>query len=359
MKVGRSAVLAAALLTAALPLRAASAAPERFEYAEPHMGTLVRLVLYAPDRAAAQAAAKAAFDRVRALDAALSDYRDSSELRQVSRQAGGPPVPVSDDLFRVLSAAQETARASGGAFDPTAGPLSVLWREARRRQALPDPARLAAARALVGSEKLELLQERRTVRLRDAGMQLDLGGIAKGFAADEAAAVLRRCGIASALIAAGGDIVAMAAPPGTAGWRVAVAAIEGANHGPAGFLTLSHAAVSTSGDAEQFMIVDGVRYSHVFDPRSGRPLTGRGSVTVVAPDGTTSDALATAVSVMGGEQGLALVDGTPGAAALAVVARGVSACSACSAADSSGDGVRTFESRRWRALGGFAPGAGR
>ena len=345
MKVGRSAVLAAALLAAALPWRGAAAATERYEYSEPHMGTLVRLVLYAADRAAAGAAAHAAFDRIRALDAALSDYRDASEVTQVSRQSGGPAAPVSDDLFRVLRAAQDMSRASGGAFDVTAGPLSVLWREARRRQVLPDPGRLAAARALVGRDKLELNGDRRTVRLRVAGMQLDLGGIAKGFAADEAAAVLRRCGIASALIAAGGDVVVMAAPPGTAGWRVAVAGIEGGNHPPAGFLTLRDAAVSTSGDAEQFMVVDGVRYSHIFDPRTGQALTGRSSVTIVAPNGTTADALATAVSVLGGTEGIALVDATPGAAALAVVQR-----------DAASPGARSYESRRWRGLGGFAVG---
>jgi thiamine biosynthesis lipoprotein len=334
--------VAAGLLATALSLHAATPALERFEFAEPHMGTLVRLVLYAPDRGFADAAAKVAFARIVALNDGLSDYRDSSELMEVSRRSGGPPVRVSDDLFRVLSAAQQMARASGGAFDATAGPLSLLWREARRRTSLPDPTRIAVARSLVGTDKLELHDEGRTVRLRVAGMQLDLGGIAKGFAADEAAAVLRRGGIERALVAAGGDVVAMNAPPGADGWRVAVAALDGADRPPAGYLTLRDAAVSTSGDAEQFMVVDGVRYSHIFDPRTGRALTGRLSVTVVGPNGTTSDALATAVSVLGGERGTRLVDQTPGAAALIV--------------DSRNGSVRTHASRRWRALGGFPAG---
>jgi len=334
-------VVAAGILAAALSLSAATHAPERFEFAEPHMGTLVRLVLYAPDRHAADAAAQAVFDRFRALNDLLSDYRDSSELMEVSRQSGGPPVRVSDDLFRVLSAAQRFAAASDGAFDATAGRLSLLWREARRRQALPDAARLAAARSQVGTDKLELDEARRTVRLRVPGMQLDLGGIAKGFAADEAAELLRRCGVHSALVAAGGDIVAMAPPPGTQGWRVAVAAIDGADRPPAGYLTLRDAAVSTSGDAEQVVVVDGVRYSHIFNPRTGQALTGRTSVTVVAANGTTSDALATAVAVMGGARGTRLVDDTPGAAALVVESRD--------------EGLRTYESRRWRAIGGFTP----
>jgi FAD:protein FMN transferase len=331
----------AVLLLIGLPVALRGAAAEqRFEFTEPHMGTIVRLVLYAPDAAKAERAANRAFARIRALDESLSDYRDTSELNQVSRQSGGGPVKVSADLFRVLSAAQRFARASDGAFDVTAGPLSLLWREARRRQVVPDPARIAEARTRVGRDKLHLDPSRQTVRLRERGMQLDVGGIAKGFAADEAAAVLRRCEIRSALIAAGGDIVVMAAPPDAAGWRVAVASIDGPKHPPAGYLTLQNAAVSTSGDAEQFMVVDGVRYSHIFDPRTGRALTGRSSVTVVAPNGTTSDALATAASVLGGRRGTRLVDRTPGAAALIVDAR---------------DGpVQIYESRRWRALVGFA-----
>jgi thiamine biosynthesis lipoprotein len=333
----------AASIAVTLSVRAAAPAEQRFEFAEPHMGTIVRLVLYAPDRATADAGATRAFGRIRALDDALSDYREASELMQVSRQAGGGPVPAGDDLFRVLDAAQTFAAASDGAFDVTAGPLSLLWREARRRQAPPDPARLAVARALVGREKLELNPRRRTVRLRLAGMQLDVGGIAKGYAADEAAAVLKQCGIRSALVAAGGDIVATAAPPGADGWRVAVASIDGPSHPPAGYLMLHDAAVSTSGDAEQFMVANGVRYSHIFDPRTGQALTGRSSVTVLAPSGTSSDALATAVSVLGGKRGTRLVDETPGAAALIVEQR----------AD---DRVRTHESRRWRAMGGFPVG---
>ena len=305
------------------------------------MGTLVRLVLYAPEASAAERAAKDAFARIRALDMILSDYRESSELMEVSRRSGGGPVSVSEDLFRVLHAAQDVARRSDGAFDVTVGPLSVLWREARREKVLPDPARVDVARRLVGAGKMELDEGKRTVRLRDAGMRLDVGGVAKGFAADEAAAVLGRAGISSALVAAGGDIVVTAPPPGAAGWRIAVAALEGADRPPAGYLTLHDAAVSTSGDAEQFLLVNGLRYSHIFDPRTGRAIAGPSSVTVIAARGTTSDALATAVSVLGGEPGTRLVDETDGTASLVVVA--------------GADGRKRYESKRWRAFGGFAP----
>lgn len=341
MTVARTFVVFAVGVLAAASVRGAASAEQRFEFTEPHMGTLVRLVLYAPDASAAGTAAARAFGRIRAVDETLSDYRDTSELNELSRRAGSGPVAVGDDLFRVLAEGKSFAGASGGAFDVTVGPLSEVWREARRRNALPQSPRVAAALALVGSDKLVLDGRQRTVDLMREGMQLDVGGIAKGFAADEAAATLRGCGIRRALIAAGGDIVVMGTPPGAPGWNVAVASVDGPDHPPAGYLTLRDAAVSTSGDAEQFMVADGVRYSHIFDPRTGHALTGRRSVTVVARNGATADALATAASVLGGARGTGLVDDTPGAAGLIV--------------EATEDRVRARESRRWRAIGGFAP----
>jgi thiamine biosynthesis lipoprotein len=304
----------------------------RFEFAQPHMGTVVRIMLYARDEPEAARASAAAFDRIARLDAALSDYRDDSELTALSRRSGTGPVAVSDGLFRVLEAAQAIAKASDGAFDVTVGPMSVLWRQARRRQQLPDADRLAAARARAGYAKLALDAAARTATLQEPGMQLDLGGIAKGFAADEAMRVLQSNGIARALIAAGGDVVASGAPPGERGWTVAIGTIAGTAALPP--LALSRGAVSTSGDAEQFLEVDGTRYSHIFDPRTGAALTGRRSVTVRARDGTTSDALATAVSVMGAAAGLALVERTPGSAALVV--------------EETGQSITIHTSSRWR-----------
>jgi len=337
--IGVRTVAVTALLAASVPLHGAREL-ERFEYSQPHMGTLVRIVLYAPGAAAAGDASTAAFARIAALDQALSDYRDTSELMQLSRRSGTGPIAASDDMLRVLRAAQQIARESHGAFDVTAGPLSLLWRQARRQGTLPDAEGLAAARARVGYDQLELDDERKTVRLRNAGMQLDLGGIAKGFAAEEAAALLTERGITRALIAAGGDIVATDRPPDREGWRVAVVSIDGAGRPPAGYVTLRHAAVSTSGDAEQFLLVDGVRYSHIFDPRTGSALTGRRGVTILARNGTSSDGLATAVSVLGPVEGMRLVDATSGAAAFVI---------------EEAAGVRqTYESSRWRALSGFS-----
>jgi len=320
------------VLVAAIAIAAMSQPLRRFEYSQPHMGTMMRIVLYAASERDAKPAADAAFARIAALDETLSDYRDSSELMRVSQAAGGPPVRVSADLFRVLRAAQTLARSTGGAFDVTAGPLTILWRAARRQRALPDADELQHARSLVGDAKLELDDARQTVRLRDSGMQLDVGGIAKGFAADEAAAVLVKRRITRVLVAAGGDIVAGDPPPGSDGWQVAILGL-----GPSaiGRVTLRKQAVSTSGDAEQHFEANGVRYSHILDPRTGQALVGRSSVTVVARNGISSDSLATALSVMEPAAGIRFVSRIDGASAR------------ISKIDTDGR-VKTQTSSRWR-----------
>jgi thiamine biosynthesis lipoprotein len=285
------------------------------------MGTLVRLVLFAADRPSASAAARAAFDRVAELDAALSDYRDSSEVSRLARAAGGPPVPVGPDLFAVLERAQDVGRRSGGAFDVTVGPLVRLWRRTLRTGDWPDPARRAEALSCVGSDKMHLDPAARTVLLDRPGMRIDLGGIAKGYAGDQALRVLRARDVSSALVAVGGDVVAGDAPPGEAGWVVVVEPDEPTRAGER--LLLRQAAVSTSGDSQQWVERDGVRYSHILDPRTGIGLTGRRRATVVAREGVTADGLATAACVLGPAEAVALVEATPGADAIVLQEGGV------------------------------------
>jgi thiamine biosynthesis lipoprotein len=299
-------------------VRGAAPKLERFSYTEPHMGTRFKIILYAPDEATAQRAAKAAFARIAALDGIMSDYRETSELMQLCRKAATGPVRVREDLFDVLSRAQELSIRSDGAFDVTVGPVVRLWRQARQARRLPDPEELAQARKLVSYTNVYLDRRTHSVELLRRGMLLDLGGIAKGYAADAAVAVLKKQGIDRALVAAGGDIVASGPPPGADGWSVGIAPLEDPDRKPARSLPLRDAAVSTSGDAEQFVEIDGKRYSHIVDPRTGIGLVGRSSVTVLAPNGTTSDGLATAVSVLGPERGLALIEATDGAAAYIV-----------------------------------------
>jgi FAD:protein FMN transferase len=294
---------------------AGEASPSRFEFTEPHMGTQARVVLYARSRAEAERASRAAFARIGQLDAALSDYRSDSELMGLVRSAGQGPVPVSRDLFKVLAHAQELAARSDGAFDVTAGALTRLWRGARRLGELPSAERVARARQTSGFRFLHLKEAPRTAEL-GAGVMLDVGGIAKGFAADEALAILAQHGMSSALVALGGDMAMFGPPPGRAAWTIDIAGLKVPGAPILEPLPIVNGAVSTSGDAEQWMEVAGVRYSHILDPRSGWPLTGRSSVTVIARTGMEADGLATALAVLDLHAGRQLVDETSGAAAI-------------------------------------------
>jgi thiamine biosynthesis lipoprotein len=305
---------------------------ERFEFTETHMGTQFRMVVYAADLRSATLASSAAFERVAKLDAIMSDYRETSELNRLCRRPAGSKTPVSEDLFRVLTHSQRLSRRSKGAFDVTAGPLIRLWRHARRTGEFPGG--VEDARKRTGYSKLHLDRASRSVSLETAGMQLDLGGIAKGYAVDEAMLVLKRRGIQHALIAAGGDILVSESPPGTQGWTVGIARLESSE--PERFLLLRNRAVSTSGDLHQYVEIGGVRYSHIIDPRTGVGLTGRSSVTVVARDCTTSDGLATAASVLGARDGSRLLDSTPGAAGFFV--------------RETGEEKSVIETSRWRRI---------
>lgn len=309
----RAALVLALACSCAAP---ASAPPPlgRFERTAPGMGTEFRIVLYAAEEECAERAFDAAFARIEALEARLSDYRDDSELSRLSARssegAPTPPIEVSEELWTVLERAERVSRESGGAFDVTVGPLVRLWRRAGRRGELPDEAALERAKRSVGHEELELDPATRSVRLLAPDMRLDLGGIAKGYALDEALRVLAELGIDSALVDGGGDIAVGAAPLGAEGWRLA---LQGAGEDVApAVLVLERAAVATSGDAYRHVDVGGVRYSHIVDPATGLGLTDRVTVSVVARDATTADACASAACVMGLERGLEWIEARPG-----------------------------------------------
>ena len=279
------------------------------------MGLPFRIVLYAPEKPAAENAARAAFDRIKQLDDILSDYNTDSELSRLSQTGGrGQAVKVSDELWFVLKRSQELARRTDGAFDVTVGPVVSLWRKARREKKLPDPGKLAQAKAAVGYQKLRLDPKRHTAELLVPYMRLDLGAIAKGYAVDEGLKVLRLRGITRALVSGGGDMVAGDPPPGRSGWRIEVAPLDVTNAPPARFVSLANAGLATSGDLFQHLEIDGKRFSHIVDPHTGIGLTDHSLVTVIAADGITADGLSTAVSVLGPEAGTRLVEKTRGAA---------------------------------------------
>ena len=302
---------------------AGAAGPElrRFEAVEPHMGTLVRITIYTPDEQSARQAFRAGFDRIRQLESILSDYREDSELNRIARTGAGTAVPVSEDLFAVLAASQHLAEATGGAFDITQGPVVRLWREARKTRRLPDPDALRDAAGRTGFRKLHLDTSRRTVTFAAEGMALDAGAIGKGYAASEALAVLQRLGVRSALVAVSGDLAFSDAPPGQHGWRIRLHAGDATLSNVPEVVELTHAAVSTSGSAEQHVDIGGRRYSHVIDPSSGMGLENDVTVTVIAGHGLDADGLDTALSVLGAERGLRLIEARSDAAAL-IVQRG-------------------------------------
>ena len=266
----------------------------RYEFQHPQMGTLFRIVLYARDSLQAHAAARAAFARIDSLDAMLSDYREDSELSRLSARAGdGAWIPVGDELWFLLHTSKQIAILSDGAFDPTIGPLSKLWRKAIRQGEFPETAALQAAKEKVGYQHLEFHESQQMARLALPGMRLDLGSIAKGYAVDEAMAMLRLHGIPVALADGGGDLLAGEPPPGKTGWEVAI--------GSDTILTIARQAVATSGDTYRYLEWQGRRYSHIIDPRTGLGVAHGWQVSVLAPGCTTADALA---SVLGAEPAL-------------------------------------------------------
>lgn len=273
----------------------------RYEFRHPQMGTIFRLVFYTEkDSLHAAAIARKAFDAVDSLNASMSDYLPESELNRLCNTAGsGQVVEVSEDLWQILKLSNQFSRKSHGAFDASVGPLTRLWRRARNLKELPDSSRVAEARALVGFQHLKIKKNNR-VELKKAGMRLDLGGIAQGFAADRCLKILRENGIHSALADAGGDIALGNPPPGESAWVIEIPGSNpGVSSGAPDTLRLSNCGITTSGATYRYLEVDGKRYSHIVDPRTGWGLNHRVLVTVKAPTATEADAWATAISVLG------------------------------------------------------------
>jgi len=308
--------MAAILLLAGLLVPAApgEAIQKRYEYQQILMGVPVKILVYAADESLANAAVHAAFDRIRQLNLIFSDYDDESEISRLCRTSGpGRPVRVSAELALVLADSLELSRRSEGAFDVTVAPLVNLWRKARRTKRLPSAPSLAAAKERVGYQSVRLDERARTVELLKPSMRLDFGGIVKGYAADEARAVLRARGFPRALVALAGDISTGEPPPGQPGWKIGIQGIGPGDSPPDEFVLLRNRAVSTAGDTFQFVEINGKRYSHLIDPKTGLGITRRISVTVIAPTGLASDGLDSAAAILGPEKGLKLLEASPAA----------------------------------------------
>jgi thiamine biosynthesis lipoprotein len=256
---------------------------------------------YGPDGRTLPAIVNDAFDEVDRIDRLMSNYKPDSPLSRINREAAAGPARVDEELFDFLAEALRYTRDSGGAFDVTVGPLMKVWGFFDGDEHVPSEADLAAARQHVGAIHVILNAPARTIRFDRPGVELDLGGIAKGYAVDRVVDLLRHRGVTAALVSAGGSTVyGLGSPPGRGAWDVRIQDPLGAER-TALTVPLKDRALSIAGTSEKFFDADGVRYSHIMDPRTGRPVQGVLSVAVLAGTGTAGDALDDAFFVLGVE----------------------------------------------------------
>src|SRR5712692_2410310 len=283
--------------------------PDQLFYeSRPAMGTSFEIYLYAPNRDRASELFEEAFDEIERVDAALSNYRSSSELSRINADAADTPVITDPEVFALLAHALDYSRRSDGAFDVTVGKLMKAWGFFRGAGHYPSAEELASAREQTGWQSVRLDNRTRSVYFLKRGIELDLGGIGKGYALDRVAALLREAGVKAALISSGSSsIYAIGAPPGKAGWPVRVPDPMDRTR-TVSTVVLKDQSLSTSGSYEKFFRLNGRTYCHIMDPRTGRPVEGMLQTTVIAPEATDSDALSTAVFVMGPQQSARLLD---------------------------------------------------
>jgi thiamine biosynthesis lipoprotein len=288
------------------------------------MGTFVHVVAVAQDAGTAKKCVRVALEEIRKVDDLMSDYKSDSEISRVNKEAFDKAVKVSESTYEVLQRSVEFGKMTGGAFDVTVGPLVALFRKSKENKVAPSEEQIALARSKVCFEKLKLDSENKTVQFSDNGMLLDLGGIAKGYAIDKAIEAAQRSGAIGVMVDIGGDVRCFGLPPeGKDHWLIGLqdpnSAIEGVEGGRLLLvLKITNAAVATSGDYQQFFLIEGKRYSHIMDRRTGSSAEGLSSVTIIADNATDADALATSVSVMGAEKGLALIEKLPNTEAILI-----------------------------------------
>lgn len=305
-------ILLAFFLAAALPAPNTANAQdlERYSYHSRHMGTQFSIILYAKNETVAREAADAAFERIEELNQMMSDYVEDSEVNRLSRRSGsGEWMELSSELVYILEESVCISEMSGGVFDVTVGPMTRAWRMTRMmpEPRLPDEQEREDLLNRVGYQHIEFDEAKQAVRLTRPDMQLDLGGIAKGYAAEEAVRVLQSYGISSTLVDAGGDITLGDPPPGRSSWDVAIPKILHDSKTTTITLQLHSKTVTTSGDMFQFIEIDGQRYSHILHPETGLGSTSQQQATVVSDKGIWADAYASVLTLMPPEEGVKLI----------------------------------------------------
>jgi thiamine biosynthesis lipoprotein len=293
----------ALLIGAVLPVSSASQSqPVMYQEARRLMWTKFEIVAYGPDRARLAEAAEAAFEEIDRLDHQMSNYSETSELTYINRNAAREDVIVEKELFDFVKLSIDFSRTTGGTFDITVGPLMKAWGFFDNRGRVPEAGELTSVMARVGFKHLALNERTRTIRFDREGVELDLGGIAKGYAVDKAAEILRASGVTSAFITSGSSsICAIGAPPGQKAWRVEVNdPVDRSHHLEA--IELRDRSISTSGCHEKTFEAGGKTYCHIMDPRIGRPIEGLISATMITQSGVEAEVLSKALMVMGIEK---------------------------------------------------------
>lgn len=306
-------ILLGLLLFTALP-----AGADWHSRAEAIMGTEVRVELWHEDDAAARAAIDAVMDEMRRIDALMSPFKPDSELSRINREAAQRPIVISQEMFDLIARSLEFSKLSGGAFDITFSSVGYLYDY--RERIRPSDAEIAKALPGVNYRHLQLDRKRRTLHFARNGVRIDLGGIAKGYAVDNCIALLKKRGITHAIVTAGGDSRLLGDRRGRP-WRVGIRDPR-QRDGVAMVLPLVDVAISTSGDYERYFEADGVRHHHIINPKTGKSASGVRSVTVIGPDGVTTEGLTKSVFILGPKNGIRLIDSIASVDAIVIDATG-------------------------------------
>lgn len=283
-------------------------------YRETHqlMGNRFEISVVTTDDDWARERVEEAVEEIRRIERLLTTYSDNSETAAINASAGIAPVKVSGETFQLIKRSLEISALTQGAFDITYGSVDKsLWNFDRQMKSLPDPQTAKAMVRLINYRNVILDAATSTVFLRENGMRIGFGGIGKGYAAEQAKDLLIRNGVESGVVNASGDLAAWGLQPDGKPWTVGIAHPDAAET-PFSFMQISGKAVATSGNYEKFVMINGKKYSHTINPRTGLPVTGIKSVTIISPNAELSDALATPVTIMGIEAGLYLVNQLPG-----------------------------------------------
>ncbi|KIA96157.1 thiamine biosynthesis protein ApbE [Pedobacter kyungheensis] len=272
------------------------------------MGNRFEFTAVAGDENEGNEAIDAAIAEVSRIERLLTTFDESSQTCQINRAAGTAPIRVDQEVIALIQRAQKISEITDGAFDISYGSIDKrLWNFDQQMTSLPDKATALASVALIDYRNVELDEQASTVLLKNKGMRIGFGGIGKGYAADRAKQVMQQQGIASGIVNAAGDLITWGVQPNGKPWTVGIADPSQTNQ-PFSALQISNMAIATSGNYEKFATIGGKRYSHTIDPKTGLPVSGVKSVSIICPSAELADALATPVVVMGAQVGLELIN---------------------------------------------------